>query len=272
MKELSIIIPITDCENTTILLLNKAIESIVKQEEIENLPSVYIVFPKEIESNINEWKNSVIQQFPDKLNLVLIKNDGDISYQSQVNLAVDLIDSDYFTVLEFDDEFNLRYLKNIKKYINLYENISVFLPIIIETDENNRAVKYTNEVVWSQEFVGENGEIGYLNLDVLKKYSDFKLSGAIIKRNDFINVGKYKKNIKLTFMFEFLLRLINSGYKVFTVPMVGYKHWMNRNGSLFDTYQKTMPMYERKFWFETALKEYYFTIDRPIDLTKMYKN
>ena len=113
--------------------------------------------------------------------------------------------------------------------------------------------------------------MGYLNINALKQYTDFKLSGAVIKKSDFESLGGYKTNIKLTFMYEFLLRALNNASKIYTIPKMGYKHFATREGSLFDGYLKTMPVDERKFWFETATKESNFTNDRPIDLSKLPK-
>ena len=142
---------------------------------------------------------------------------------------------------------------------------------MIEANEKNEGIKLTNETVWAQQFVGENGEMGYLNLNALKQYTDFKVSGGLIKKSEFLNIGKYKVNIKLTFMYEFLLRALNNACKVFTIPKIGYKHLVTREGSLFDGYQKNMPMDERKFWFDVANKEANFITDRPIDMSRLSK-
>jgi hypothetical protein len=143
--------------------------------------------------------------------------------------------------------------------------------MMIEVNEQNMGIKLTNETVWAQQFVGENGEMGYLNLNALKQYTDFKMSGAIIKKSEFINVGKYKSNIRLTFMYEFLLRALNNACKVFSIPKIGYKHLATREDSMMNDLGKNMPMNERKFWFDTATKEANFTNDRPIDMSRMLK-
>ena len=143
--------------------------------------------------------------------------------------------------------------------------------MMIEVNEKNEGIKLTNETVWSQQFVGENGEMGYMNIKALKQYTDFKLSGALIKKSEFVNLGKYKSNIKLTFMYEFLLRALNNASKIFSIPKIGYKHFATRENSLFDVYLKTMPIPERKFWFDTANKEANFTNDRVIDMSRLEK-
>jgi len=202
---------------------------------------------------------------------VMIANEGNTDYQSQVNLAVKTITTEYFSVLEFDDEFSTTYLKNVSRHAESYKDVDVFLTMMIEVNEKNEGIKLTNETVWAQQFVGENGEMGYLNMNALKQYTDFKLSGAVIKTSEFKNLGKYKVNIKLTFMYEFLLRALNNACKIFSIPKIGYKHLATREGSLFNVYQKSMPVEERKFWFETATKEANFVNDRIIDMSRLKK-
>jgi hypothetical protein len=271
MNNLSIIIPIIECNDSTTPLLTKAVESIAKQEQIESLPLIYIVFPALIEADVIGWRDSMLRLYQDKLTFVLVKNEGKTDYQSQVNLAVDTATTDYFSVLEFDDEYSTTFFRNVVLYIAIYPEIDVFMTMMIEVNEQNQGVKLTNETVWAQQFVGENGEMGYLNANALKQYTDFKLSGAVIKKSEFINVGRYKSNIKLTFMYEFLLRALNNACKIYSIPKIGYKHLATREGSLFDGYLKNMPIDERKFWFDTANKEANFITDRPIDMSRLSK-
>lgn len=260
---ISVIIPVHEYNDLIKSYLNKAIESVVKQENT-TIPKIILVCPKNIENDIK----LLLVDVPEAK---VIVNDGDTSYQSQVNLGVESVNTDYFTVLEFDDEFSTTYFKNAEKHVESYPDVDIFLSMLIEVNEKNEGIKITNETVWAQQFVGENGEMGYLNINALKQYTDFKLSGAIIKKSEFINLGKYKVNIKLAFMYEFLLRALNNACKVYTIPKIGYKHIATRDGSLFDIYLKTMPVNERKFWFDTATTEANFVKDRPIDMTRLNK-
>lgn len=273
---ISVIIPIHEYNDELSLLINKAVDSVIKQESIEELPKIILVFPTAIESEVKGLVESQIRKHQDKgitsENFYLVNNFEKTDYQSQVNLAVDSVTTEYFSVLEFDDEYSNSYLKNGLKYIENYPEIDVFLTMMIEVNEQNQGIKLTNETVWAQQFVGENGEMGYLNANALKQYTDFKLSGAIIKKSEFQNLGGYKSNITLTFMYEFLLRALNNASKIFSIPKIGYKHLSTRAGSLFDTYLKEMPIDERKFWFETATKESNFINDRVIDLSRLQKS
>lgn len=281
---LSVIIPIHEYNDELSLLVGQAFETVVKQAEITTLdkegevvvlprPQVVLVYPTELDEAIVGFRDSMIRKYSTSgvthQSFVLIKNSGTTDYQAQVNLAVENITTDYFSVLEFDDEYGDSYFRNVQKYVDAYPKIDVFLTMMIEVNEKNQGIKQTNETVWAQQFVGENGEMGYLNANALKQYTDFKVSGGVIKTSEFKNLGGYKSNIKLTFMYEFLLRALNNASVVFTIPKIGYKHFATREGSLFDDYLKNMPVEERKFWFETATKESNYMNDRPIDTSKL---
>ena len=268
---ISVIIPVHKYNDEISKLLDNAIESVNKQEKIEEFPKIFLVYPSSIKDNIVGFQESMQRKHQDKLKFNLIENDGETDFQSQINLGVSKIDTEYFSILEFDDEYSSTYFYNVEKYINTYSDIDIFLSMIVEVNKNNEAVKFTNEVVWAQQFVGENGEMGYLNLNAIKQNTDFKISGAVINKEEFENLGGLKKNIKLTFNYEFLLRALNNACKIYTIPKIGYKHLAEREDSLFDHYSKTMPMEERKFWFETAGKEANFINDRPIDTTNIQK-
>ena len=269
---ISVIIPIHEFNDSVSELLKKAIESVATQKSVEKIPEIFIVYPTSIQDEkIVELKDEMLKKHENKIKINLINNEGESDYQSQVNLGVDKINTEYFSVLEFDDEYSLTYMRNVNKYIKSYDDIDIFLTMMVEVDGENNGLKYTNETVWAQQFVGENGEMGYLNSNSLKQYTDFKVSGAIIKKSEFENIGKYKSNIKLTFMLEFLLRALNNGLKIYSIPKIGYRHLVDREGSLSNIFLKTMPMNERKFWFETAQKEANFSTDREIDVTTLEK-
>lgn len=267
----SVIIPIHEYNDKNSILLDRAIESIVKQENVVELPQIVVVYSADIEVGVLSYQQSILSKYQNGLNVVFIKNEGKTDYQSQVNFAVESTATEYFSVLEFDDEYGTTFFRNVNKYVETYPEVDIFLSMMIEVNERNEGIKLTNETVWAQQFVGENGEMGYLNLNALKQYTDFKLSGAVIKKSEFKNIGGYKSNIKLTFMYEFLLRALNNACKIFSIPKIGYKHLATREGSLFDVYLKTMPIDERKFWFETATKEANFMNDRLIDLSRLQK-
>lgn len=265
MKDLSIIIPIHKYDGEVDGLLNNAITSIEKQKDNKENINLFIVLPQEIKNNIEKITSK------NKINIKYIINYGDLSYQNQVNLGINKINTKYFMVLEFDDELSNTYIKNIKEYIKHYPDVDIFLSLIIETNEKNEALKLTNEMVWSQHGVGDSGKLGFLNAESLKLFTDFKLSGAVIKTEKFKEIGMYKTKIKLTFMYEFLLRAINNNMKIMTIPKVTYKHFLNRKDSLFEYYINNMSLEEKRFWYEVAKKEYLFDTDRDIDISQLIR-
>jgi hypothetical protein len=255
MNKITIIVPVHEFNDEIKKYFDVLMKSIDLQEQNKEKPEVLIVHKPDI-PNID--LNSTNK------NIRLLANPGDTNYQSQVNFAVQNITTEFFTVVEFDDELSVTFLKNVEEHIEAYPKVDVFLPMIIETSVENRPVKITNEPVWSQQFIGENGEMGYLNDTLLKQYSDFKLSGAVVRKKSFVNCGGYKTNIELTFMYEFLLRALNNGLIIYTIPKIIYKHLVGREGALFHEYSEKMSMKDRKFWFDIAGKEYVFLNQREI--------
>ena len=125
-------------------------------------------------------------------------------------------------------------------------------------------VGFTNEATFASNI---SQEMGYLSTETLLNYQNFQISGMVVKKEVFENVGGLKGNFKLTFGYEFLLRLTN-GHKVLTIPKIGYKHTNMREGSIFWNYKngdsKLTPD-EVKFWVESAKKEYFYTNQREIN-------
>jgi hypothetical protein len=108
----------------------------------------------------------------------------------------------------------------------------------------------------------------------MKEYGPYKGSKAnggrpimVIKKKVFQNIGGFKPSIKLTFVYEFMLRLTHNSIKVMTIPKIGYKHTNLRENSLFWDYkngESKLNEKEVKFWVESAKKEYFFTTEREI--------
>jgi thymidylate synthase len=80
--------------------------------------------------------------------------------------------------------------------------------------------------------------------------------------------GKLKENIKLTFGYEFLLRLTHNSVKIMTTPRIGYRHVNFRENSLFWSYKNTdsqkLSENEVRFWLDTAKKEFFFKNKRDV--------
>ena len=266
--DISVVLPIHEWNEKVEKLFDKALETTSKQNEVEGKIKVFVVYS----SGAEEMLKSPAKEY-DNLDVEYIKNEGKTDFQSQVNFGAKEVKTKFFSILEYDDEYSLTYFKIMGNYINSdeFKDVDVFLPIVVETNDQDQALKLTNETVWSKQFIGENGTLGYLNAQSLNQYTDFKICGGLFRTEEFNTAGGLKANIKLTFQYEFLLRFLNNASKIYTVPKIGYKHLTIREGSLFDVIAKTMDMKERSFWFETAKKEANFFNDRPIDFHSFEK-
>lgn len=255
MKELVVIIPMHEFGKENIELLNKAVDSV--PNEINVLLSV----PKGIDGK-------KLKGISDRLG-VISESEGS-SFAELVNAAVDNIEEKWFSILEFDDTYTPIWFDNVKKYMEYMPEVSVFMPLEDVVDFNNsKYIGFGNEAAWASSF---SNEIGYIDNECLQNYFDFYLTGSIFNTADWKEIGGLKPSIKVTFWYEFLLRLTNKSKKVYVIPKVGYIHALGRKGSLIETYKSTMSKEETQWWFDLAKREYYFKEDRKKEYKKIEDN
>jgi hypothetical protein len=251
MKNTTVIIPIHELHED---YLSNAIKSLENQKDLDSKIKVLLVYPNDIELGLNlflkknKYKNVVI----DKL-----INTSKSDFQSQINFAVDNISTEYFTILEFDDEFSHVYFKTLNKYVDSYPEIDAFLPILVEINKDGDVVKLTNEFVWSKSFINDD-EFGYLTNDLLKDFSYFFISGSTIKKQKFIDSGKLKTNFDVSAVYEFLLRFTYNNNKIYVIPKIGYSHLNDREGSATKYFVSKYKEMDSKEEFERARKEHIF--------------
>jgi hypothetical protein len=185
-----------------------------------------------------------------------------------VNQAVG--DSTWFSILEYDGTYTPIWFDNFKKYADFYPDISVFVPLedLIDASDD-KFIGIGNEAPWASSF---SNEIGYIDLDCLQNFFDFYMTGSIFNTADWKEVGGLKSSVKLTFWYEWLLRLTNKGKKVFVIPKVGYNHTLDRKGSLVNIYKETVSGEESQWWFDLAKREMYFKEDRNKTYEEYKKN
>lgn len=200
----------------------------------------------------------------DGLNVRLVKNEGQTDFSNQVNLGFNESKTKWVSILEFDDEYSSIWFKNVQKYSESYPDVDSFLPLVVDTDEKGIFAGFTNEAVFA---VSMNSEMGYLTNELLLNYQNFQTSGMVVKKTTFTENGGFKPSVKLTFVYELLLRMTYNSNKIMTIPRIGYKHTNMREGSLFWSYKngdERMTDNEVTFWLDTAKKEHFFTTDRNI--------
>lgn len=264
MSKVTIVLPIHEFGENLKNYIDTAIKSVLNQ--IDAIPNVLIVYTHRAE------EGGLLTYLTEKNygeRIRIIKNEEKTDFCGQINFAIKNIDTPYFSILEYDDEYSIIYFRNVEKYIDGLTDVSLFLPITVDVDDKtSNPLQLVNQNIWSKGYVGENGILGYLNQRSLNEFSFYTLGGSVLKKSDFEAVGGLKSNIVLAFTYEFLLRFLNNGNKIYTIPKFGYKHTINRDGSLFMGYQASLTEQDRYFWFQTAKKESHFFSDRVIDTTK----
>lgn len=259
--ELSVILPLkSSVVKDFDIFFEKCIESINLQEVLPN--ELIIVHTKE-ESLINYLNNFDFGS----LNVKKIEFDGEPNFSEQVNEGIKNSKTEWNTILEFDDEFSKIWFKNVKKYSEIYNDVDVFMPIVVDVDNKSVFAGFTNEATFAANF---SQEMGILTNETLLNYQNFQTSGMVFRKRITEDFGGFKSSFKLTFSYEFLLRMTYNSVKFMTIPRIGYKHINLREGSIFWEYKngkEVLTENEVKFWVNSAKKEYFFSEDRDIKYT-----
>jgi hypothetical protein len=256
MNTISVILPIHQLDEETKPLFDNAIKSV--QEQLMLPSELLIVVPKG--SDVSEYVKSY--DFGTIKSIVTIaENEGETDFATQFNYGVSTAKSEWVSLLEYDDEYANIWFKNVDKYIHTHKDVEIFMPIVVDVDAQGNFIGLTNEAVWAQSF---SDELGILDNNALLAYQNFNIDGMVIKKSLIENFGGIKSNIKLTFIYEFLLRMTFKSVRTMVIPRFGYKHVNQRPNSLFANYKEAMNPVEARWWLAQAKKEYYFNKDRAI--------
>jgi hypothetical protein len=256
MSNITVIIPVHELQDNMEFFFNRAINSVSGQK----------IKPSEL--LIVRSKDEELKKFLDSFDYGEIKditriveNDGDTSFQGQMNYGIGESKTPYFTFLEYDDELSAIWLDAGEEYIKHYPEVGVFLPIVFEANPEGQFLSFTNEAVWAKDF---SEEMGFIDNNILQNFANFNFDGMIVKKEVVDEFGGIKTNMELTFTYEFLLRMTYNSVPVMVIPKLGYKHTNSREGSLFVDYKNRMNPVESKFWQHQAKKEYFWSEDREI--------
>jgi hypothetical protein len=236
----------------------KAIDSLINQKV--QISELVIVHTDEelLENKLKDYDFG-------SLNVKKLKWTQDPNFSKQVNYGIENSASKWVSFFEFDDEYSNIWFDNVKKYMEVYKEVKAFLPIVIDVDDKGMFAGFTNEATFASNF---SQEVGYLTNDTLHSFQNFQTAGMVINKEVIEDFGGFKTNFKLTFIYEFLLRLTFNSVKIMTIPRLGYKHVNLREGSIFWNYKNgddVLTENEVKFWIESAKKEYFFKDERQLN-------
>jgi len=256
---ISVILPIKSARPTDFAdFFDKAVKSLESQKELIN---ELVIVP----TSEDTLKNFLDEYDFNGLNVVIKEYTGKPNFASQVNYGVENSSSNWVSILEFDDEYSNIWFKNVKSYINYYPETDAFMPIVVDVDNKGVFVGFTNEATFAANFTSE---MGILDNEILMSYQNFQISGLVIKKDSFVKNGMLKPSFKLTFGYEFLLRMTKNNVRFMTIPKIGYKHMNLREGSIFWNYKngdEKLVDDEVRFWIESAKNEHLYIIDREIN-------
>ena len=255
---ISVVLPIESTKHKDFeTFFSKSVQSVLHQEEpVDEL----IIVHTDEESLINYLDDFDFSGLT--VNRVL--NEGDSDFQSQVNLGIKSTRNDLVSILEFDDEYSKIWFKSVKRYFESYPDFDGFLPLVVDVDEKQSFAGFTNEATFAANM---NTEIGILTNEVLLNYQNFQSSGLVFKKKIIDSFGGFKQSLKLSFVYEFLLRMTYNSVKFMTIPRIGYKHMNMREGSIFWNYkfgENVITSDEASFWIDTAKKQQFFKEDNKI--------
>jgi hypothetical protein len=194
---------------------------------------------------------------------------------------------EYFSVVESEDVIDVDWYKNVLKYAAKKTDKDGFLPLIRE-NSNGNFLGFFNEACWVD---GYAEVAGTLDLQLLMRFNCANVTGAAFKTQSIKNYsteidGQFKvikEDFKLTYSYEFFLRMIYDDLKFFTIPRIGYEHRINIPSEIVDPFTSKIPrdisnwpeekggmsMEEVKFWTDAARKEYFIgRHDRPLKFEK----
>lgn len=204
----------------------------------------------------------------EQLKVSKIVNPDSNNFAKQINFAASKVKTKYFSILEFDDEYTKKWFEHVLNYEKHYPDVKIWLPIVVDVNQAKQYLGLTNEAVWAMNF---GDELGFLDEQSLNNFPNFQTSGAVIDTDSFITHGGFKSNIKLTFVYELLLRLVRQDAKAMTIPKVGYIHTNMRENSLFWNYKLNQEVAispkEADFWIQAARREYFYPYEREIEFT-----
>ena len=135
---ISVILPIKsakaiDFDN----FFEKAIQSVKNQKEHVNQLIIVHCDEDKLTNHLESF------DFTD-LNVVLEKWTKEPNFANQVNRGVEISKSNWCSIMEFDDEYSNIWFKNAKKYMDIYSDVDVFLPIVVDVDDKMVFAGFTN--------------------------------------------------------------------------------------------------------------------------------
>jgi len=252
--DLTVIVPINKLETELDKqLFPQAIDYISNQKNNVTVKEILIVTNSETKKEIEQLIKV------DKNTRFVINDEGCDNVQNQINKGVSESKTEFFMVLDSDDELTNFYFENVSDHMEEMKNVDMLLCLIADVTLDKKIHRYINEISWAKDVT--NDKHGYLTMETLMSYNLISINGAVIRKSKFEEAGGLKESIKLSFVYEFLMRFTNIDGIAYTIPKIGYLRKMGRDNCYLAT-QTQMESDEVNFWWSLAKKEYVWPHDR----------
>jgi len=307
MKELKNLKTSNNKKILTILPLNKVEESLLSECAYSLANQDFSADVLVLNNGLGEDELKVVKNILDKptVRTKSKKEDGEIEEQvieseKSVNYVIENTDKDIFaalfnegfnyavangyewiTIIEHDDVLSKYTHKIFVEHMEEMDEVQGFLPMLREISSGN-FIGFFNEASWSE---GLAEVAGFTDLQLLLRFSCLNITGgvynveAIKEYAEVDDNGVYKpikESIKLSYVYEFFLRMVYNDLKFYTIPRIGYEHRIDRINDIVDSFSSKIPkdltnrtsekggmtMEEIKFWIDLSKKEYFFDDDR----------
>lgn len=244
MKDITVIIPVLEAQLDSNELVN-AVNSVKECQKYYNDGKLKVLIVVEKVENGFDYT-----AFDDIKYKYIVNDSGKYDYCSQINFGVKHVDTEYFSILEYDDYYMKKWFNMFKNYYDTNEDVSVFLPINVLHNAKTNEREFVNDIIWSNGFANQ---IGYIDFECLQATASFNLTGGIFKTKDWL---EYNPSISIAFNYDYLLRATSKKQKVFVIPKEGYHHELFNKGSLSEYYMNNVTNDENIKLFEQTKKEY----------------
>lgn len=258
--------------------LNDADVSVLSK--ILDTPTIHFSVPKEDGSG-QESKTLTAEK---KLNYIIEKTEK-TTFQEVFNEAFNyavINGYEMFSVVESEDVVDTNWYSNVIKYSTAKPDYNAFLPLTREVSNGN-FIGFFNEACWSE---GLAEVAGVFDLQLLMRFNCMNITGIAFKTESLKEYsedadGVYKpikETVKISYAYEFFLRMVYNDLKFFTIPKVGYEHRIDLVSDTVDFFSSKVPrdvtskpiekggmtVDEFRWYNDLAKKEYFFDEDRKI--------
>lgn len=221
MKKVTIIIRTKD----RILLLERAIKSILKQTFKDW--NIVIINNGENDDKIICLINNYFEKMINCVKVININKETCID--SLINIGIQNSQSEYIVVLDDDDTWEKDFLYESISFLDNdsnYDGVVTQTTLINEYVNNNKIVEISRKVF--------NPRLKKINKFYLLRCNRFTTNAFVFRRNSLKKTGIYRNDLYVLGDWEFNLRFIFSGNKIYVIkkPLANYHKRKNNNDNL----------------------------------------